>query len=873
MGSLKACTGVGAPPLVDLQPGNLAYMIYTSGSTGRPKGAANSHEGLHNRLAWMQDAYRLGGDDVVLQKTPFGFDVSVWEFFWPLITGARLVLAAPGAHRDPAQLVETIRSQGVTTLHFVPSMLQAFVEHVASSSAKHDAVLGPNPCPSLRRIICSGEALPAALRDRVARLWPDVQLENLYGPTEASIDVTRWACAGDGSAEVPIGRPIWNTRVYVLDGALEPVPAGVVGELYIAGTGWRGAISTAPGLRRSGSSPIRMVLRRAAGCTAPGTWRAGGQCGGGAAGVLEFVGRADAQVKLRGFRIEPGEIEAVLLRQQGVSQAVVIVRDDGSGGKRLIGYVVAAAAAAGTALDTGSLRASLARQLPDYMVPQAIMALDALPLTANGKLDRRALPEPELGSAQAQRAPRNPQEAILCELFAAVLGRPAVGVDDNFFELGGHSLLATRLISRIRAVLNVEVAIRSLFEAPSVALLAPKLAGEAEALRAPLVALPRPADIPLSYAQRRLWFLERLEGASGTYLIPMAVRLTGALDRDALQAALGDLVERHESLRTIVPDRLGVPRQVVLEPSQARPALQIEAVDEAGLTETGLAAALTAAASRGFELSRETPLRAHLFELAADEAGQDQQVLLILLHHIAGDGWSLGPLWRDLAALYRARHDGVPAALSPLPVQYADYTLWQRAVLGEESDPASAIARQLSFWKTALDGLPEQIELPTDRPRPAVSSHRGGHLPLVIPAGLHGQLAGLAQRSGASLFMVLQAALTGLLSRLGGGTDIAIGSPIAGRTDAALDELIGFFVNTLVLRTDLSGQPSFDELIGRVRSANLSAYAHQDLPFERLVEVLNPARSLSRHPLFQVMLAFETQTPGAGPLDLAGLTG
>ncbi len=657
---------IEAPPLVDLQPGNLAYMIYTSGSTGRPKGAANSHEGLHNRLAWMQDAYRLGGDDVVLQKTPFGFDVSVWEFFWPLITGARLVLAAPGAHRDPAQLVETIRSQGVTTLHFVPSMLQAFVEHVASSSAKHDVVLDPDPCPSLRRIICSGEALPAALRDRVARLWPDVQLENLYGPTEAAIDVTRWACAGDSSAEVPIGRPIWNTRVYVLDGALEPVPAGVVGELYIAGTGLARGY-----LNRAGLTAERFVADPHGVAAGGRMYRTGDLArwrqNTAGDGVLEFVGRADAQVKLRGFRIEPGEIEAVLLRQPGVSQAVVTVRDDGSGGKRLIGYVVmAAAGAADTVLDTGSLRASLSRQLPDYMVPSAIMALDALPLTANGKLDRRALPEPELGSAHAQRAPRNPQEAILSELFAAVLGRPAVGVDDNFFELGGHSLLATRLISRIRAVLNVEVAIRSLFEAPSVALLAPKLAGEASeasALRAPLVPQPRPADIALSYAQRRLWFLERLEGTSGTYLIPMAVRLTGALDRDALQAALGDLVERHESLRTIVPDRLGVPRQVVLEPSQARPALQIVAAGEAGLTETGLAAALTAAASRGFELSRETPLRAHLFELGRDEAGQDQQVLLILLHHIAGDGWSLDPLWRDLAALYRARHDGVPAAL------------------------------------------------------------------------------------------------------------------------------------------------------------------------------------------------------------------
>ncbi|HEV8156631.1 MAG TPA: amino acid adenylation domain-containing protein, partial [Gaiellales bacterium] len=857
---------VSAPSLDDLHVDHLAYMIYTSGSTGKPKGAANTHAGLHNRLAWMQDAYGLTGDDVVLQKTPFSFDVSVWEFFWPLIVGARLVMAAPGVHRDPARLVETIRREGVTTLHFVPSMLQAFIEHVAWEQTEDVPAWA-----SLRRVICSGEALPAELRDRVGKYLPQVQLENLYGPTEASIDVTRWACAGDQSAEVPIGRPIWNTQAYVLDGGLEPVPAGVVGELYIAGVGLaRGYLNRAsltaerfvadPNGSSHGSAGSRM-------------YRTGDLARWRADGVLEFLGRADAQVKLRGFRIEPGEIEAALVGQPGVSQAAVIARPDGQngagGGQRLIGYVVGAA---GTVLDTAALRAALSRQLPDYMVPSALVVLERLPLTPNGKLDRRALPEPELGASHSHRAPRTPQEEILCGLFAEVLSVERVGVDDNFFERGGHSLLATRLISRIRATLNVEVAIRSLFEAPSVAALAARLSSEAVASRPALVAvLPRPAEIALSYAQRRLWFLERLEGISGTYVIPLAVRLKGTLDRVALEEALGDLVERHESLRTLFPDRLGVPRQEILPPQSARPRLQIGSVDEAGL-----AAALTAAAGQGFDLSREIPLRAHLFEIVNDEhAGEHHEsaahVLLIVLHHIAGDGWSLGPLSRDLAALYRARREGVASGLSPLPVQYADYTLWQQAALGDETDGGSALARQLSFWTEALRDLPDQIELPADRPRPAVSSHRGGHVGLSIGADLHRGLAGLARETGASLFMVLQAGLAGLLSRLGAGTDIAIGSPIAGRTDAALDDLIGFFVNTLVLRTDTSGQPGFRELIGRVRGRNLAAYGHQELPFERLVEVLNPARSLSRHPLFQVMLAFEAGETGAATLELPGL--
>ena len=493
------------------------------------------------------------------------------------------------------------------------------------------------------------------------------------------------------------------------------------------------------------------------------------------------------------------------------------------------------------------------------MVPAALVVLERLPLTPNGKLDRRALPAPEPVAAAALRGPRTPQEEVLCALFAEVLGVARVGIDDNFFELGGHSLLATRLISRIRASLDVELAIRVLFEAPSVAALARRLA-VGEKARAPLRAGERPAEIPLSFAQRRLWFLDRLEGASATYTIPLAVRLRGALDVAALEAALCDVVGRHESLRTIFPETLGVARQQVLEPWQARLGLAVVGVSEGELPQ-----ALAAAAAGGFDLASEPPLRAHLFALGAHE-----HVLLLVLHHIAADGWSLAPLARDLGRCYAARRGGQVPELAALPVQYADYTLWQHRVLGSESDAQSAIARQLSFWRERLAGLPEGLELAGRRVRPAVASYRGGSVGVRLSAELHAGLLELSRARGASLFMVLQAGLAALLTRLGAGSDIPIGSPIAGRTDSALDDLIGFFVNTLVLRTDTSGNPSFGELVARVRSGNLAAYSHQELPFERLVEVLNPERSLARHPLFQVMLAF--QNNAAVGLELAGLT-
>ncbi|GAA1936422.1 amino acid adenylation domain-containing protein [Kitasatospora viridis] len=794
-----------------------AYVIFTSGSTGKPKGVVVPHAGIVNRLAWMQSEYGLTPADRVLQKTPYGFDVSVWEFFWPLLEGATLVMARPGGHRDPAYLAELIQAQGITVTHFVPSMLQAFVTEPAAAD-----------CTGLRAVMCSGEALPADLRDRFRDTLPGVGLHNLYGPTEASVDVTFWDCATP-SDTVPIGHPVWNTQLHVLDANLDPTPVGVPGELYLAG------VQLARGYL---NRPALTAERFIANPHTPGQrmYRTGDLARWSHDGALEYLGRTDDQVKLRGFRIELGEIETALTAYPNVGQAAVLLREE-----RLVAYLVASAD-----LDTADLRTHLARTLPEYMIPAAYVVLDALPVTVNGKLDRRALPDPEL-APDSGRAPRNPREELLCELFAQILGLTHVGIDDSFFELGGHSLLATRLVSRIRAVLDVEVPIRTLFEAPTVAALAARLDG-GTARRPRLTATPRPERVPLSFAQQRLWFLGELEGPSTTYNIPLALRLTGPLDVAALEAALHDVVARHEVLRTVFPVLDGEPVQRVL-------------------TAEAIGSLLTIGrppADPVFDLHSAPPLHAWLHQL-----GETEHELHLILHHIAGDGWSLAPLTRDLSTAYTARLAGTAPQFMDLPVQYADYAGWQRTLLGDGADPTSLLAQQLGYWRTALADLPEELALPTDRPRPALAGHRGGTVQLRIPAELHTRLAALARAEGVTLFMVLQAALAVLLSRLGAGTDIPIGTPVAGRTDEAMDDLVGFFVNTLVLRTDLTGDPSFTELLARVRESGLAAFAHQDVPFERLVEDLAPARSMARHPLFQVMLALQN-TAGASA-ELPGL--
>ncbi|MFP7692758.1 non-ribosomal peptide synthetase DhbF [Bacillus subtilis] len=812
-------------PDVSVSLDHPAYIIYTSGSTGRPKGVVVTQKSLSNFLLSMQEAFSLGEEDRLLAVTTVAFDISALELYLPLISGAQIVIAKKETIREPQTLAQMIENFDINIMQATPTLWHALV------TSEPEKLRG-------LRVLVGGEALPSGLLQALQDLHCSVT--NLYGPTETTI----WSAAAfleEGLQGVPpIGKPIWNTQVYVLDNGLQPVPPGVVGELYIAGTGLARGYFHRPDLtaERFVADPYGP----------PGTrmYRTGDQARWRADGSLDYIGRADHQIKIRGFRIELGEIDAVLANHPHIEQAAVVVREDQPGDKRLAAYVVADAA-----IDTAELRRYMGASLPDYMVPSAFVEMDELPLTPNGKLDRKALPAPDFSTSVSDRAPRTPQEEILCDLFAEVLGLARVGIDDSFFELGGHSLLAARLMSRIREVMGAELGIAKLFDEPTVAGLAAHL-DLAQSARPALQRAERPEKIPLSFAQRRLWFLHCLEGPSPTYNIPVAVRLSGELDQGLLKAALYDLVRRHESLRTIFPESQGTSYQHILDADRACPELHVTEIAEKELSDR-----LAEAVRYSFDLAAEPAFRAELFVI-----GPDEYVLLLLVHHIVGDGWSLTPLTRDLGTAYAARCHGRSPEWAPLAVQYADYALWQQELLGNEDDPNSLIAGQLAFWKETLKNLPDQLELPTDYSRPAEPSHDGDTIHFRIEPEFHKRLQELARANRVSLFMVLQSGLAALLTRLGAGTDIPIGSPIAGRNDDALGDLVGLFINTLVLRTDTSGDPSFRELLDRVREVNLAAYDNQDLPFERLVEVLNPARSRATHPLFQIMLAFQN-TPDA----------
>ncbi|ETB34047.1 peptide synthetase, partial [Mycobacterium avium subsp. hominissuis 10-5606] len=804
-------------PLPPPAPDNIAYLLYTSGTTGVPKGVAVTHRNVAQLLESLHAS--LPGTGVWSQCHSYGFDVSVQEIWGALAGGGRLVVVPESVTSSPDELHALLIAENVTVLSQTPSALAAL-----SPRNLHAAlVIGGEPCP-------------AALADRWA---PGRVMINAYGPTETTVDAVLSTPLAAGAGAPPLGSPVAGATLFVLDGWLRPVPAGVTGELYIAGAG-----VAAGYLGRAGLTAARFVACPFGGAGAR-MYRTGDLVRWDRDGRLHYVARADQQVKIRGHRIELGEIHSALAELDGVEQAAVIAREDRPGEKRIVGYLT------GTA-DPAAIRARLAERLPAYMVPAAVLAIEALPLTPNGKLDARALPAPEYAGG-AYRAPSTPTEEIIAGIYTQVLGLHRVGVDDSFFDLGGDSLSAMRVIAAVNAGLDARLSVRVLFEAPTIAQLAARL-GEGGHRFAAVVAAERPAVVPLSFAQSRLWFIGQLHGPSPVYNMVAALRLHGPVDIGALGAALHDVVTRHESLRTVFAATDGTPAQVVLPPDRADIGWQV--IDASGWSPARLDDVIRDTARHTFDLAAEIPLRAVLLR-----CGDEEHLLVAVVHHIAADGWSLTPLVRDLARAYASRSAGRVPDWVPLPVQYVDYTLWQRAQFGDLDDPHSLIAGQLRYWESALAGMPERLELPTDRPYPVVADFRGASVAVEWPAQLQQQISRLAGAHNATSFMVVQAALAVLLAKVSASSDVAVGFPIAGRRDPALDDVVGFFVNTLVLRVDVSGDPTVAELLARVRQRSLAAYEHQDVPFEVLVERLNPARSLAHHPLVQVMLAWQNIEP------------
>ncbi|MCM2392749.1 non-ribosomal peptide synthetase, partial [Streptomyces albipurpureus] len=815
-----------------LDGGHPAYVIYTSGSTGRPKGVVVPHAALSNFLQMQVKELAMKAGDRLIAVTTISFDIAALEIYTPLISGATVVLADRDTVRDPAALAALIDTQRPAVVQATPSLWHALLEDGR-----------PTALDQVKALV-GGEAVPADLAERLTRAARSVT--NVYGPTEVTVWATSSTLAPAHTGTPDIGVPFWNTQAYVLDSALRPTPTGRPGELYLAGAQ----------LARGYLGRYALTSERFVGDPfgEPGArmYRTGDLVRRRPDGRIDFIGRADDQVKVRGFRIELGEIESALGAPDSVGRAVVLVREDRPGTQHLVGYVTASGT--GGALEPAALRQAVAERLPDYMVPSAVVVLGAFPLTANGKIDRRALPAPDLDglTSGSGRGPRGAREEILGGIFADVLGLASVGPDDDFFSLGGHSLLAARVVARVRTVLGADCTIREVFEARTVAELALRLDEHSTAGRPALTAaVERPSVLPLSFAQQRLWFLHQMQGPSATYNIPFVARFGEPLDALALNAALWDVVARHEALRTVFSEVDGQPQQRVLDMAEAAVGLRVVESPKDRFD-----AAAEAALGHHFDLSIEPPLRVTL--LRDPESGA--HALVVLIHHIASDEWSMGPFLGSLERAYAARAAGEAPGLGELPVQYADYALWQRRLLGDPADPESLAARQAAHWRDELLGLPAELALPTDRPRPAVATNAGGMVHREVPAELAAGVRRLARRSGSSVFMVVHAAVAALLHRLGAGDDIPLGSPVAGRGDEALDDLVGFFVNTVVLRTDLSGTPTFAELLDRVRAADLAALDHTDLPFDSVVEAVNPERSLTRHPLFQTMVSHSTVT-------------
>ena len=824
-----AAAKLANPPPCHASRDNLAYVIYTSGSTGAPKGVMIPHGAVVNFLASFADLLELGPDDRLAAITTISFDIAALELFLPLVVGARVVLADRETAADGRRLAEAIRRHGVNFLQATPSTYRMLL------------MSGWHGGPDLK-LVCGGEALDA---DLAATLLANCRmLWNVYGPTETTI----WSTVHrveQGQSPVPIGRPIANTQVYVLDALGRPVPTGVPGELCIGGLGVGRGYLNRPDLTSERFVPNPWDDRQGA-----RLYRTGDRVRWRNDGVLEFLGRLDQQVKVRGFRVELGEIEAALAQHPGVAQSAVVPREDGSGQKCLVAYLVSAE---GKELQPDRLRQFLADRLPDYMIPTGYVPIDALPRTPAGKVDRHALPEPDQGGFATTAAyvpPRTPLEKQIAVLWAEVLRVERVGVNDSFFELGGHSLLATQLFSRLRDTVGVDLPLRLLFEKPTVADLAvavDEARGQgATAVLPPIEPVDRQNDLPVSYAQERLWFMQQMEPESPFYNMPLCVRLRRPVDAGVLRAALGQVVARHEPLRTTFAVVDGLPVQRIAPHVE----VDLPLVDLSHLPPEGQEAEVDRLVAeegrRPFDLSQGPLLRARLFRLA-----EADHVFLLVMHHIAADGWSMGVLLDELTALHEALAGGKPSPLEPLGVQYADYAVWQRGWLSGE-----VLDGQLSYWKQQLADLPE-LELPTDRPRPAVQTFQGAHESLHLSSQLAESLRALSRQQGGTLFVTLLAAFQSLLHRYTGQRDIAVGSGVANRNRTELERLIGFFVNALVMRTDFSDDPTFCELLTRVRQTCLGAYAHQDLPFDRLVAELQPERRSNYNPLCRVFLVYQ----------------
>ncbi|MFD4180809.1 amino acid adenylation domain-containing protein, partial [Rhodococcus sp. NPDC058514] len=825
-----------------------AYLIYTSGSTGLPKGVVLTHRGLADLATQQRDALSVTPSARVAHFASPSFDAALFELLAALSAGGRVVIVPPTVFGG-AELTQLLAQEGVSHAVLTPTTL---------------ATMDPRGLDSLRCLAIAGEACAPEL---VARWAPGRRVVNAYGPTEVTIMSALSAPMTQGDP-VTIGGPTRGISALVLDERLHPVPRGIKGELYLAGPALgrgyhrRPALTAARFVADPYGSPGARLYRTGDLVR----WRSGASAStGDAAGpTLEYLGRSDFQVKIRGFRIELGEIDAALTGHPSVRFAATVGRPGPSGEQALVSYVLPAE---GTRVDVADLNRHLGAILPRHMLPATIVPLGRIPLTPGGKLDRRRLPAPQFDSRADGRRPSTHTEQTIATVLATVLGFDSIGVDDNYFDLGGNSLTATRVVARLNAALDVGIGVNELFESPTVAELAALIerGGARGDARPALRPSPRAALIPLSPAQQRMWFINQYDTTSPAYNIPLVVRLRGHLDVPAVAAAVTDVVERHESLRTMFPGSNDGPHQVVLSTAEAVPDLNPVSVDG----EPDLDAHLAQICSARFDVSTAVPLRGALFRL-----GETDHVLALVVHHIAADGASAAPLAADVSAAYAARSAGLAPSWAPLDVQYVDYTLWQRELLGSESDPDSVASRQLDYWTETLSGLPELLALPTDHPRPDRQSLRGAVVEFRITPELHVALRALSRLHTSTLFMTVHAALAVLLTRLSGSGDISIGTPVAGRGEPALDRLVGMFVNTLVLRTRLDAATSFAEALRATRDADLAAFGHADIPFERLVEVIDPRRSTAHTPLFQVLLEFQNILPG-GPdrraRDLHGL--